>query len=161
MNVDPRGELQRVEEANRLYWHTDLGVNQIAEEMGLSKGALYNLVAPLPSGVACPDCAAELVHPNRTARDKGFLTCPSCGFEEERSVLEGRGEGSPRRAAVPPRPDGPAGGGGAVDPGEGKGGEAAPGPRLRLTRDSARLVLGSGLVGMAVGILLSRWLRRD
>jgi hypothetical protein len=67
--------------ANRLYWGSDLSVNQIAEQLDLSKGALYELIRPLPAAVACPDCGAEAVHPNRTALERGLVACPSCGWD--------------------------------------------------------------------------------
>jgi predicted RNA-binding Zn-ribbon protein involved in translation (DUF1610 family) len=67
--------------ANELYWSSDRSVNQIAEELNLSKGVLYGLIQPRPAALACPACAAELVHSNRTALDRGLVDCPSCGWE--------------------------------------------------------------------------------
>ena len=76
------------QEANRRYWDSDESVNQIGEAMGLSKGVLYNLLEPLPAGLPCPSCGEEMVFPNRTARDKGFLECPECGLEEEEAAVQ-------------------------------------------------------------------------
>ncbi len=70
-------------EANRLYWESELSVNNIADELGLSKGTLYGLVRPLPTGEPCPECGSELVFENRTARDRGLGTCPACGAEAD------------------------------------------------------------------------------
>jgi hypothetical protein len=67
--------------ANELYWGSDLSVNQIAEALDLSKGALYEMIRPLPADVACPLCGAEAVHPNRTAHERGLIVCPACGWE--------------------------------------------------------------------------------
>ena len=67
--------------ANELYWGSDLSVNQIAEELDLSKGALYEMIRPLPADLACPLCGAEAVHPNRTAHERGLIVCPACGWE--------------------------------------------------------------------------------
>jgi rubredoxin len=67
--------------ANELYWGSDLSVNQIAEALDLSKGALYEMIRPLPADLACPLCGAEAVHPNRTAHERGLIVCPSCGWE--------------------------------------------------------------------------------
>jgi hypothetical protein len=67
--------------ANELYWGSDLSVNQIAETLDLSKGALYEMIRPLPAAVACPDCGTEALHPNRTAHERGLVVCLSCGWE--------------------------------------------------------------------------------
>jgi hypothetical protein len=37
-----------LEAANELYWGSEKSVNQIADELDLSKGALYGLIRPLP-----------------------------------------------------------------------------------------------------------------
>ena len=58
-----------LEAANELYWDSEKSVNQIADELDLSKGALYGLIRPLPAGVGCPLCGDEVVSPNRTAHD--------------------------------------------------------------------------------------------
>ena len=75
------------EKANHLYWDSDQSVNQIGEMLDLSKGVLYSLIAALPAGLPCPECGEEMVFPNRTAREKGFLACPECGMEEEEAVV--------------------------------------------------------------------------
>ena len=80
---------QLADRANILYWDSDDSVNDIAEGLDLSKGTLYNLIRPRGAGLDCPECGVELEYPNRTARDKGFLTCPGCGLEEEEEVLRG------------------------------------------------------------------------
>ncbi|HKJ02768.1 MAG TPA: hypothetical protein VJ997_09945, partial [Longimicrobiales bacterium] len=81
--------------ANDLYWGSQSSVNQIAEELDLSKGTLYGLIRPLPSGLSCPDCSEEAVYPNRTARERSLVACPSCGWEgDEREADGGAGDGS-------------------------------------------------------------------
>ena len=67
--------------ANELYWGSELSVNQIAEALDLSKGALYEVIRPLPADLACPVCGVEAVHPNRTAHERRLIVCPSCGWE--------------------------------------------------------------------------------
>ena len=67
--------------ANELYWQSGKSVNQIAEEMDLSKSRLYGLVQPLAVGSPCPECGADLLFPNRTAMEKGLVSCPECGYE--------------------------------------------------------------------------------
>lgn len=74
-----------VERANELYWRSEESVNQIADEMDLSKSRLYGLIHPLPAGLSCPDCGEGLVFPNRTAMQKGLLSCPACGYEGDRA----------------------------------------------------------------------------
>jgi uncharacterized Zn finger protein (UPF0148 family) len=148
MHEDPRGDFQRADEANRLYWHTDIGVNQIADEMGLSKGALYGLVEPLGADIACPRCGGGLVYPNRTARERGFLSCPSCGFEEELAVLDR----SKARAASRTRPAGRR---------STSSEEQSDEPEETGGDDSTRILVGAGLVVLAAGLLVTRLLRRD
>lgn len=68
---------------NELYWSSDAGVNRLARELGLSKGALYQLVTPLSAGLRCPSCGAEMGYLNRTTRDRGLVSCAECGLEDE------------------------------------------------------------------------------
>lgn len=79
--------------ANELYWSSDESVNHIAEELGLSKGALYQLVHPQDAGLVCPRCGGRLEFPNRTARDRGFVTCAACDWEgsTDAEEVEARG----------------------------------------------------------------------
>lgn len=84
---------------NELYWSSDAGVNRLARELGLSKGALYQLVTPLSAGIRCPSCGAEMGYSNRTTRDHGLVSCAECGLEDEaeripahRPAEEGEGE---------------------------------------------------------------------
>jgi hypothetical protein len=120
--------------ANELYWQSDESVNQIAEDLSLSKGTLYSIVQPLPAGLACPECGDELLYPNRTARARGMVGCPSCGFEgdEEESLdLPGTGEGGSVLAAW----DG-------------------------MAPDRKRTMIGGALLGAAAGLALVFWTRR-
>jgi len=71
--------------ANALYWGSDMSVNQIADALDLSKGALYEMIRPLATAVPCPSCGAETVHPNRTAKERGLVACPECGWGAEGS----------------------------------------------------------------------------
>jgi hypothetical protein len=74
--------------ANSLYWESDAGVNEIAERLDLSKGALYGLIEPLDAGLDCPECSGSMEYPNRTALDKSTVTCSRCGLEEEFALVE-------------------------------------------------------------------------
>ncbi len=119
------------ERANTLYWESDDSVNEIAEALDLSKGALYALVQPLRTDEPCPECGEHLEIANRTARDKGLVVCPSCGMEEELELVEAA------------RLD--------VSSGVVSAGELAPA--------STRTVLAAGLIGLAVGIAIGQWSR--
>lgn len=125
--------------ANRLYWGSDESVNQIAEDLDLSKSALYGVIGPLQSGYACPICGAEVEYPNRTARQREQVVCPECtweGSEEETFPLDASGDGSrsPEDAAAD-----------------------AEAERWLLNR----LLLGGALLGAAAGIALVRFTRRN
>lgn len=128
---DDRALLHR---ANDLYWHSDDSVNGIADELELSKGALYDLVEALPTTSVCPQCGETMEYPNRTARDRGYVSCPACGLEgEEDDMLDVATVGS--------------------------GAEVAPG--TGGTRDALnRMLLGSALLGAAAGVALTLWVRR-
>lgn len=134
---------------NRLYWESDRSVNQIAEDLGVSKGTLYDVVESRSSGVRCPACDGETVYPNRTARDRGEATCTACGLETEVTGAGSVAVGSPGSRAGArlaelkdrlPRPD--------WSMGEG---------REALTR----LVAGTALLGVAAGILMAKVFRKS
>ena len=128
--------------ANDLYWGSQSSVNQIAEALDLSKGTLYGLIRPLPSGLTCPDCGQEAVYPNRTAKERSLVACPSCGWEgDEMDADGGSGEGS---VALPDLSD-------AVD-------DVAP--PLVMAGDRRRVMVGGALLGAAVGLALVIWARR-
>jgi len=146
------------EEANRLYWESDQSVNQIGEALDLSKGVLYGLILALPAGLPCPACSEEMVFPNRTARDKGFLACPECGMEEEAAAVlafwDEKGELD----------------GGEV-PGDSRALAQRAGELMQRAVDSGkervasltprgRIIAGTALLGVAAGLLLGAHLRR-
>jgi len=146
------------DEANRLYWESEESVNQIGEVLGLSKGVLYGLIAPLPSGLPCPKCGEEMVFPNRTAREKGFLACPECGMEEEEAAVqahweseaetdEGLSFGGPRELAHRA--------GQAVQNAVETGRERVSGLSPR-----GRIIAGTALLGAAAGLFLGVYLKK-
>jgi hypothetical protein len=135
--------LEADDRANELYWGSSRSVNQIAEDLDLSKGALYGMIRPLAAAMGCPMCGAELVHPNRTAKDRRLVDCPICGWDgpEEDAVPE---------YALGATPD--------------EEGAARSLVRARaLSRERAVVpssLLGGALLGAAVGLLLIFWARR-
>ena len=135
-----------VSQANERYWNSDAGVNQLARELELSKGALYEIIAPLPAGVPCPRGDGELAFTNRTARERGFVSCPACGLEDDRERVLARLEEAAHDPTIvdPPGPHDPA----VADP------PAAP------TRSLETLLVVTALAGVAAGLILGGLLRR-
>jgi hypothetical protein len=135
--------LEADDRANELYWGSDLSVNQIAEELDLSKGALYGLIRPLAAAAGCPACGTELVHPNRTAKERGVVECPACGWEGDED------ETLPRYAPAA-----------AAD----EEAIARSRARERALSDNAGpgpgALAGGALLGAAVGLALLLWARR-
>jgi hypothetical protein len=146
------------EEANRLYWESDQSVNQIGEALDLSKGVLYGLITPHPAGLPCPGCSEEMVFPNRTARDRGFLVCPECGMEEETSAVlafwDGEDDSDEVEAPEEPRALGRRAGEAmqrAVSTGR---------DRVTNLTPRGRIIAGTALLGVAAGIALGAHFRR-
>lgn len=140
--------------ANELYWGSDRSVNQIADELDLSKGALYEMIRPSGTGLGCPECGAEVVHSNRTAKERAQVDCPSCGWDgtEEESVP---GDAPIARVRTPADEESD------PDPYDAFG---VPAPqRARHVEGAAagqRAILGGALLGAAVGLALVIWARR-
>lgn len=130
--------------ANELYWGSDLSVNQIAEELDLSKSVLYGLIHPRPTGLACPACAEELVFANRTARDRSMVACPACGWEGDEGTADTVGsEGS------------------ITFPSSAESEETETAEESAFALDGrTRTILGGALLGAAAGLALVLWARR-
>jgi len=129
----PVSSSEVADRANELYWGSDLSVNQIAEQLDLSKGAFYGVIRGLPSGSACPACRAEVVHPNRTARDRGLHDCLHCGWTGPEAV--------------------------PISPVALSGGESS-GPRQGHAGADSRAFWGRALLGGAAALALLLWVRR-
>lgn len=130
--------------ANELYWSSQWSVNQIADELDLSKGVLYGIIRPRPSGLACPACGQEVVYPNRTAKERGLVACASCGWEGE--VLDAGTSGVEGAVVLPL--------GGPLDEDE------VVVPSIRLSTSRERVLVGGLLLGAAAGLALVIWARR-
>lgn len=130
-------EQDLVDRANDLYWGSDASVNRLADELDLSKGALYDIIRPFPAGIPCPNGDGEMGYANRTARDRGFVTCGTCGLEDEEAHVAEELE----EAGFSPRTDLSTSTGSAV---------AWPDGRM----------LGSALVGVALGVVIAGLVRR-
>lgn len=123
--------------ANELYWGSKRSVNQIAEDMDLSKGALYGMIQAQPTGLGCPLCGAEVVFANRTAKDRGRLDCHTCEWDGSVDETVGYAADSDEEEALP---------------------DTLPPPPLVRTR--MHTVAGGALLGAAVGLALVLWARR-
>lgn len=147
------------EKANHLYWESDQSVNQISDELGLSKGGFYGLITPLPAGLPCPGCGEEMVFPNRTARDRGFLACPECGMEEEEAAVqafwEGKDAADEAHAPIPSPRTLARRAGEAVE-------DAVATTRERVSKlgPRGRILTGTAFLGIAAGLLLGNYLRK-
>jgi len=144
--------------ANELYWGSDRSVNQIAEELDLSKGALYEMIRPLAAGFGCPLCGAEVVHSNRTAKERQRVDCPSCGWEgaeDEAVPIEGRAPGSGTES-----PDGDSAADDLYADGDFEGSARPPALAPDPGARGQRLIVGGALLGAAVGLALVIWARR-
>lgn len=155
-----------VRKANELYWESDRSVNQIADDLELSKGALYGIIEPETSGLGCPLCGDDVVYSNRTAKDKGMLDCPTCDWDgtkeetvdsvESAAPMADLGGTSRNSSGV----DRPAEDAGSLD--DGADPERLPErvPPRPYVRPSASTVAGGALIGAAVGLALVLWARR-
>lgn len=137
MAKQAKSEASAAREANKLYWGSDVSVNQIAEKMDLSKGRLYGLLVPLPTGESCPTCGTETEYANRTSRDRREAHCPSCA----------EGAPAPKRKTTARSKDAPA---------------ARPAPARSLTASldrvplvHSRALLGAALLGVAAGLFFA------
>ncbi|MEX0843556.1 MAG: hypothetical protein WD960_16260 [Gemmatimonadota bacterium] len=128
---------QLARKASDRYWSTDESVSQLAEDLGISKGRLYDVILPLGLEGGCPECGGGPVgYANRTARDRDEATCPYCGWEGKAAELA---SGDPLQ---------PAGGSGPA--------VHSPHPAQGLMPTT---MLGGALLGLAVGLLIGRWSR--
>ena len=121
-----------VAQANDAYWNSGASVNRLAKDFDLSKGALYDIIAALPAGLPCPHGDGELVYTNRTARERGFVSCATCGFADEEVHVRARLE----ETGSAPAP-----------PGAG--------------RSLETLLVVTALAGLAAGLFISGVLRRS
>lgn len=68
-------------EANRLYWQTNRSVADIAEELSVSRRALYELITPESAEMQCGSCGGDVVYSNRSAKSSHTGRCNQCGTE--------------------------------------------------------------------------------
>lgn len=168
MNTADQLPEELIARANRLYWNSDRSVNQLANELGLSKGTLYEIIGPLPTGASCPKGDGELVYLNRTAQNRGEVSCPACGFKEEEQPASRPKEevtGKARSAEAPTQTASRTqiGGSNPPQPFTPKSHDHALPVDVALRAPSAErlLVAGSLVAGIGVGLILACVLRRS
>jgi len=154
------GNLDASDRANELYWDSDRSVNQIAEVLDLSKGALYEMIRPLPTGLGCPLCGSEVVHSNRTAKERARVDCGACGWDgTEDETMSFKGRATAPRGGRGPRADAEAPD--DIYPADDYDRPGPPPARIAAReRGRRRLIAGGALLGAAVGLALVIWARR-
>ena len=142
-----------VERANDLYWRSGASVNQLTRELDLSKGALYEIITPMAAGLSCPCGGGEMTYTNRTARERGFVSCTTCGLEDEEEHVRDYLEEQDATSAVELA---------AADPGLARVRTDPQTEALETTtpRNLEKLLVASALAGIAVGLVLGGLLRR-
>ncbi len=70
-------------QANRLYWQTEQSVADIAEQLSVSRRALYELITPENAGVRCSACGGDVVYVNRSAKASSLGRCAACAAESQ------------------------------------------------------------------------------
>jgi ribosomal protein S27AE len=140
--------------ANSLDWESERSVNAIADDLDLSKGALYGLIEPAPGDRDCPECGADTVYANRTAQQRDRPTCSECEWTAKLSTTESY---DPSEAVTSPPGRSKAADSSARD----RSREAQPLIRRPSTVASPRnSIMGGALLGAAVGLALVLWARR-
>ncbi len=142
-------------QANELYWSSDESVNRIADRLGLSKGSLYAAIKPKPVDSLCPVCRGQLGYANRTALERGTLSCSECTHE-----FSMRPDRTPKIAPLP-----------EATPTDTPGVAEPPlrprtGPRRGASVEpersaSKQWVLGTTLLALGTGLLVQRLMNRD
>lgn len=90
---------QTRDELNRRYWESDASVSEIADELDISRRALYDGIEPLPAGVPCPACGGMLGFRNRTAAENQAVECAECGRELALGDVRGAAGGAGAQSA--------------------------------------------------------------
>jgi len=105
--MDP-APIDTTAEANRLYWHTEQPVGDIAARLDLSRRALYEAIRPVPAEGQCGSCGAPLEFIKRSSRMHGLATCSSCGRQASAPAVHRRDNQpwtwSPPSRTAPPSP---------------------------------------------------------
>lgn len=150
-----------IERANELYWESDRSVNQIADDLELSKGALYGIIEPQASGLGCPLCGDEVVYSNRTAKEREMLDCPTCDWDGDPEETTTYRESAYRSPSERTDVDLPSTDGDDTPSATPVDREArARDARSAASQPAMSTIAGGALLGAAVGLALVFWARR-
>ncbi len=153
-------------EANRLYWETDAPVGRIAETLGISRRALYELLERIPAEGPCPECGGPILFANRLARSTGEAQCGACGASTVVAAIRPRSpDARLASAAAEAAANGGNGVGRAVEEGIYPPWTYAPqaprrGLKALLTDRRVLTVAGVALAGVLVGVCATVLIRR-
>jgi hypothetical protein len=166
-------------EVNRLYWWSEEPVARIADQLDVSRRALYDIVEPLGTGAPCPSCGTELNFANRSARQHGDAVCPGCGVQSyvdpdgDRARAEemryGTGDGRTPAARMEPSGDGRSDDGPSLDfeevrldevRGDGLREDRVPDAREADLRHRAAVLSGAAIACVALGTVATLLARR-
>lgn len=145
----PKESQTGVTAANELYWGSNQSVNKIAEELELSKSALYDMIRPKPLDLSCPLCGREVVYANRTACEKGLANCSECEWEGTEN--EANPFVAEHPVALPTYDDQ---GVVSLDEDPDQAGTSLP---TRLDLSTTRTMAAGALLGAAAGLALVIW----
>ena len=135
-------------EINRLYWASDASVGEIADQLGVSRRALYDRIDPTPAGEPCPDCGSELGFRNRTAAERREASCAECGREQR---LSGRTDSVAAESLEDPQVEQMA-----------RGALLSPMPARNVPPTASAVAVGGALLtGLAAGALIAYAVRRS
>jgi hypothetical protein len=144
------------DDANRLYWETNASVAEIADQLAISRRALYDAIEPRPAQAPCPECGVILVFRNRTAAERRRAECLEC--ELEMALEELTGGGAPGATAGPTT-----GGAARPTPGPTPGPTSGPTPvreRTASVSGNGAVLGGSLLAGLALGAAAGYLIRK-
>jgi hypothetical protein len=152
------------DDANRLYWETNASVAEIADQLAISRRALYDAIEPRPAQAPCPECGVILVFRNRTAAERRRAECLECELEMALEELTGGGApgatAGPTTGGAPGATAGPTTGGAARPaPGTTSGPRPVP-ERTAAVSGNGALLGGSLLAGLALGATAGYLIRK-
>jgi hypothetical protein len=144
------------DDANRLYWETNASVAEIADQLAISRRALYDAIEPRPAQAPCTECGVILVFRNRTAAERRRAECLECELEVALEELTGGGAPGPTAGPTAGETDGET---------DGETIRPTPGPtpvraRTATVSGNGAILGGSLLAGLALGAAAGYLIRK-
>lgn len=147
-------------ELSRLYWHTDASVGEIADQLSISRRALYEALIPEPAGAACELCGADLVFTRRADRNVGHALCSGCGFGQTVAAKAAADTVADAELAPVAGGAGPGGAEPEIEQDSSVGPGAPIDTEAALRRTRALMIGGLALAGAVVGGVIAALVRR-